>query len=94
MAIPSQNSLNQETSKWHYRRGHLNINSMNTLTAKKILDNQDILNFTNLPLFEGCLMGSNIYKIPFPKASQTTSNDVLELIGCGRLYANNFSQRC
>jgi len=25
-------------------------------------------------------MGSNIYKIPFPKASQTTSNDVLEPI--------------
>jgi hypothetical protein len=25
-------------------------------------------------------MGNNIYKILFPKASQTTSNDVLELI--------------
>jgi hypothetical protein len=53
---------------------------VNISTTKIILDNQDILNFTNLPLCEGCLMGSNIYKIPFPKASQTTSNDVLELI--------------
>jgi len=43
------------------------------------MDNQDILNFTNLPLCEGCFMGSNIYKIPFPKANQTTSNDILEL---------------
>jgi hypothetical protein len=94
VATTSQNSLNQETLKWHYRLGHLNINSMNTLATKQILDNQDILNFTNLPLFEGCLMGSNIYKIPFPKASQTTYNDVLELIGCAQPYANNFSQRC
>ncbi len=80
MTTTSQNSLNQETLRWHYRLGHLNINSMNTLTTTKILDNQDILNFTNLPLCEGCFMGSNIYKIPFPKANQTTSNDVLELI--------------
>ncbi len=80
MATTSQNSFHQKTLRWHYRLGHLNINSMNTLTTTKILDNQDILNFTNLPICEGCLMGNNIYKIPFSKASQTTSNDVLELI--------------
>ncbi len=79
MVTTSQNSFNQETLIWHYRLGRLNINSVNTLITKKILNNQDILNFTNLPLCEGCLMGSNIYKTLFPKASQTTSNDVLEL---------------
>jgi hypothetical protein len=51
---------------------------MKTLT-KDMVDTKAIPHFTTLPLCEVCIMGKQ-HKIPFPKASQSNSTNILELV--------------
>lgn len=44
-----------------------------------MVDTKVVSHFTTLPLCEGCIMGKQ-HKIPFPKASQSNSTNILELI--------------
>lgn len=65
---------------------------MKTLTKKDMVDTKFVPHFTTLPLCEGCIMGKQ-HKIPFPKASQSNSTKILELVHsnvCGPIQTTSF----
>ena len=76
---PTTQCLAVSEDLWHARFGHLHESALQTLAKDELVNGFDYNQSKKLSFCEACTMGK-MHRLPFPKSSESRSNEILELV--------------